>query len=182
MSTFLTLKICLPWFYSISKYVIKYGGIKIEKKNLLNTNWGLMMVTGEGHTGPPVGMLSSSRENMGTEHTSVEANTIKQKSTEWSREESGKPQGKAMPWATPQPRAMISLSWLRNGRKGHSRGRKQLELNYREKTTKEAVVKSAAVQGSGERSDGILCAKSLHPCFLHVTLLNLAHIFWVNIT
>ena len=35
------------------------------------------MVTGEGHTGPPVGMLSSSRENMGTEHTSVEANTIK---------------------------------------------------------------------------------------------------------
>lgn len=55
------------------------------------------MVTGEGHTGPPVGMLSSSRENMGAEHTSVEANTIKQKSTEWSREQSGKPQGKAMP-------------------------------------------------------------------------------------
>lgn len=43
-------------------------------------------------------------------------------------------------------------------------GEKQLELNYREKTTKEAVVKSAAVRGSGERSDGILCAKS-HPCF-----------------
>ena len=30
MSAFLTLKISLPQFYSISKYVIKYGGIKIK--------------------------------------------------------------------------------------------------------------------------------------------------------
>ena len=30
-----------------------------------------MVVTGEGHASPPKGMLSSSRENMGTEHTSV---------------------------------------------------------------------------------------------------------------
>ena len=81
MSAFLTLKISLPQFYSISKYVIKYGGIKIKKKYLLNTDWGLMVVTGEGHASLPVGMLSSSREDMGTEHTSVGANTIKHKST-----------------------------------------------------------------------------------------------------
>ena len=82
MSAFLTLKISLPQFYSISKYVIKYGGIKIKKFiYLLNTDWGLMVVTGEGHVSLPVGMLSSSRENMGTENTSVGANTIKHKST-----------------------------------------------------------------------------------------------------
>lgn len=48
--------------------------------------------------------------------------------------------------------------------KGHSQGMKELELKPREKTGKE--VESAAVQGSRERSDGVLCVKNpLHMIF-----------------
>ena len=48
--------------------------------------------------------------------------------------------------------------------KDHSRGMKQLELRPRENTGKE--VESAAMRGSGERSDGVLCVKNpLHKIF-----------------
>ena len=52
--------------------------------------------------------------------------------------------------------------------KDRSWGMKELELRPREKTGKE--VKSAAMRGSGEKSDGVLCVKNpLHTIFIFNT-------------
>ena len=104
-------------------------------------------------------------------------NIINHGSTEWSKEQSWKPQRQVRPWVRSQARASISIGWLRSG-KDHPRNMKELEVRPREKTGKE--VKSAAVWSSGERSDGVLCVKNpLHTVFTF----NISEIgihLWIN--